>query len=314
MSRYVFGVDVGGTAIKFGLFNTEGELLEKQSVPTDTAQGGVRILPAVAETIKSMLAQRNLTAEALDGVGMGLPGPVDGAGIVHGCINLGWGTVDAAGKLRDLLGGKVKVVAANDANAAALGELRFGGGKGYASAVVVTLGTGVGGGIVMGNGVLPGTNGAAGELSHMTVDPTETEKCACGKCGCLEQYASARGIVRVAKRLMARSDTPSALRSMDEFTSVEICKLASEGDDVCVAALDVCAEAIGRALSFTACVVDPEVFILGGGMSRAGDVLFEPVRAYYRKYAFTPSRETPIIPAELGNDAGIFGCAALILN
>lgn len=310
----MIGADVGGTAVKLGLFSAQGSLLEKRSIPTDTKENGTHILPDAAVAVREMLAHRRIRMEQVAGLGAGVPGPVDAEGLVHGCVNLGWGTVDVSRVLTYLLPEIPNIAAANDADAAALGELYYGGGKGYHSAVMLTLGTGVGGGIVLDGGVLPGYHGAAGELGHMTVNPEEKEPCACGKRGCLEQYASANGLVRAAKRLLAMQDTPSPLREMSSFSSVEICDLARTGDALCLAALDRCGEAIGRALSFAACTVDPEVFILGGGLSQAGDVLFEPIRAYYQRYAFSPCRSTPVVPASLGSDAGVFGCAGLILR
>lgn len=314
MEQYVIGADVGGTAVKLGLFSARGDLLEKWSIPTDRSENGAHILPDTAAAAREALVRRGIGAEQIAGLGAGVPGPVDAEGVVHGCVNLGWGTVDVPRALASLLPEIPNIAASNDANAAALGELHFGGGKRYHSAVMLTLGTGVGGGVVLCGGILPGHNGAAGALGHMTVEPDETEMCACGKRGCLEQYASANGLVRTAKRLLSRTGAPSGLRALDGFTSVEVCELARSGDALCLAALDRCGEAIGRALSFVACAVDPEVFILGGGLSRAGEVLFDPIRTYYRKYVFSPARGTPIIPAALGSDAGIYGCAELILR
>jgi predicted NBD/HSP70 family sugar kinase len=159
------------------------------------------------------------------------------------------------------------VAAANDANVAALGELWQGGGKGKNSAVVFTLGTGVGGGVVIGGKIIAGANGGGGEVGHITVEPSETVSCNCGKCGCLEQYASANGIVRMAKKMLAECYVPSALRDMERFTSKDICDLARDGEEMAYSIIDRCCEYLGRAMSFVACTVDPDVFIIGGGMS-----------------------------------------------
>jgi len=207
-----------------------------------------------------------------------------------------------------------KVAAGNDANVATLGELWQGGGQGFCSAVMMTLGTGVGGGVVVDGRIVAGRNGGAGEIGHITVEPDETEPCACGKKGCVEQYASANGIVRLAKRMLAQSDAPSALRQMQQFSSKEICELAAQGDSMAVRILDRCGEYLGRALACASAVTDPDVFIVGGGMSRAGKVLTDVIQHHYGKYAFHVSAHTPIKTACLGNDAGIYGCAKMIIG
>lgn len=314
MKPYVLGVDIGGTTVKLGLFSAEGELLEKWEIPTRTEQGGEQILPDVAQAISAKLAGRGIPQRQVEGIGIGVPGPVDEENVVHKCVNLGWGVFSVRERMNELLPEIPNVAAGNDANVATLGELWQGGGKGkgHDSAVMFTLGTGVGGGVVLGGRIVPGTNGGAGEVGHMTVEPGETETCGCGKRGCLEQYASANGVVALAKRMLAECDKPSALRGMDGFTSREICDLAREGEEMAVAIVDRCCDYLGRAMSFVACAIDPDIFIVGGGMSRAGDVLTDAVRKYYQTYAFHVSANTPIVIARLGNDAGIYGCAKMI--
>lgn len=207
-----------------------------------------------------------------------------------------------------------KVVAGNDANVATLGELWQGGGKGCRSAVMFTLGTAVGAGVVVDGKIVAGANGGGGEIGHMTVEPQETVPCACGKYGCLEQYASANGVVRLARRMLSESKKASALRAMEAFTAKEICDLARDGEELAVDILDRFGEYMGRALSYVSCVVDPDIYIVGGGMSRAGEIVIEAIERYYRKYAFHVSVGTPIVLAELGNDAGIYGCAKMVLS
>ena len=314
MRPYVLGVDVGGTSVKLGLFSADGALLEKWEIPTRTEENGALILPDIADSIREKLAERHIMTEQVEGIGMGVPGPVDKEGRVHRCINLGWGVLDIKEEMNRYLPEIPRVVAGNDANVATLGELWQGGGKGYDSAVMFTLGTGVGGGVVIDGRIIAGKNGGAGELGHITVEPGETEVCACGKYGCLEQYASANGIVRMAKRMLAADDRPSALREMPAFTSREICDLAREGEEMAVAIVDRFGEYMGRGMSYMSCAVDPDVFIIGGGMSKAGDLLIRAVSGYYRKYAFHVSADTPAVLAKLGNDAGIYGGAKLILS
>lgn len=314
MKHYIFGVDVGGTTVKLGMFSGEGELLEKWEIPTRIQNGGQQILPDVAASVENAMARRGIDANQVKGIGLGVPGPVVGDGTVHSCVNLGWGTKKLDEEMKALMPGIAKIAAGNDASLAALGELWKGGGKGYRSTVMVTLGTGVGGGVVMDGKIVPGAHGCGGEVGHITVEPEELESCGCGKRGCLEQYASANGIVRLAKRMLEQSEEPSELRSMERFTSKEICDLARDGEPMAGKIVDRFGAYLGRAMSYMSCVVDPEVFIIGGGMSRAGRVVTDAIKKYYREYAFGVSKETDIVVAELGNDAGIYGCAKLIIG
>lgn len=316
MKPYVFGVDIGGTTVKLGLFSSEGELLEKWEIPTRTERSGAGIFPDVAQAIRAALENRGVDPGQVEGVGIGVPGPVDEHHVVHKCVNLGWGVFSVRERMRALLPEIPRVAAGNDANVAALGELWQGGGKGrgHKSAVLFTLGTGVGGGVVLNGRIVPGANGGAGEVGHMTVDPLETETCTCGKRGCLEQYASANGVVRLARRMLAQSELPSGLRGMDDFTAREICDLAREGEEMALRIVDRCGDYLGRAMSYVSCVIDPDIYIVGGGMSRAGSVLTDSILKYYQKYAFHVSARTGIVVARLGNDAGIYGCAKMILT
>ena len=314
MGRYAIGADVGGTSVKFGLFSTDGALLKKWEIPTNTQDNGVHILPDVAASISAVLAEEGISLLDVIGLGIGVPGPVNATGVVCTCDNLGWGTVDVRARMSELLPGISKIAVENDANVATLGELRQGSGTDYSSAVMFTLGTGVGGGVVLDGAIVSGVNGAAGEVGHFTVEPQETEVCGCGKCGCLEQYASANGIVRLGRRMLAGCDTPSPLRAMDTFSAKDICDLARSGDALASAILNRCAAYLGLAMSYVSCTVNPQIFIVGGGMSRAGAVLIDAIAHHYRRYAYHPTTQTPILEAKLGNDAGIFGCAAMILE
>ena len=282
MKSYAVGVDVGGTSVKLGLFSVTGNLLEQWEIPTRTENGGENILPDIAGTIRDKLSERGVAPDAVEGIGIGVPGPVDDSFTVHKCVNLGWGVLNLKEEMNRLLPEIPRVAAGNDANVAALGELWRGGGKGRRSAVMVTLGTSVGGGVVIDGKIVAGTNGGAGEIGHMTVEPTETELCTCGKRGCLEQYASAKGIVRMAKEMLTQSEKASVLREMDEFTAKDICDAAREGEEMAGAIMGRFGEYLGRALSYISCTVDPDVYIIGGGMSRAGELLIHAVSGYYR--------------------------------
>jgi len=314
MKAYAIGVDVGGTTVKLGLFSTEGVLVHKWEIPTRTENGGENVLPDIVSAIRAELNERGIAPAEVEGIGIGVPGPVDGEFTVHKCVNLGWGVFNLKSRMNELIPEIPNVAAGNDANVATLGEVWQGGGKGHSSAVMFTLGTGVGGGVVIDNRIVAGVNGGAGEVGHMTVEPHETVPCACGKSGCLEQYASANGIVRMAKVMLGECDTPSALRDMEKFSSKEICDLAREGESMAAAIVDRFGEYLGRAMSLVSCTVDPEVYIIGGGMSRAGSIILDAVEKYYKKYAFHVSANTPIALAKLGNDAGIYGCVRMVIS
>ena len=210
MSKYVFGVDIGGTTVKLGLFDVEGNVLDKWEIPTRTEESGAKILPDIAKSIQDKIREKNMTAEEVVGVGAGAPGPVDDNGVIHMAVNLGWGKFSIKDTLEKILG--LPVMAGNDANVAALGEMWKGGGQGSSNMIAVTLGTGVGGGIITGGRVLTGAVGAGGEIGHIHVEDREEESCNCGNKGCLEQYASATGITRLANRKLAGSDRESILR------------------------------------------------------------------------------------------------------
>ena len=312
MANYVFGVDIGGTTVKIGLFSAEGELLDKWEITTRTDDGGAYILGDIADSVKAKMEEKSIAAEDVLGVGMGVPGPVREDGTVIKCVNLGWGIFNAADELGKLLGMKVKV--GNDANMAALGEMWQGGGKGHQNIVMITLGTGVGGGIILNGKMLAGVNGAGGEIGHMTMDLTETDVCNCGKRGCLEQYASATGIVRMANKALNDSDRPSKLREVQYISAKEIFDAAKTGDDLAMELVEALGKKLGLAMAQVAAVVDPEVFVIGGGVSRAGQLLIDVTDKYFKQFAFHACKNTGIALAVLGNDAGMYGGARAVLG
>lgn len=311
MGKCCFGVDVGGTTVKMGLFTPDGDLLEKWEIPTRTEDQGSHIIGDIADAIEKKITEAGLVRDDIIGVGVGVPGPVDKNGVVLQAVNLGWGIVDLGSELGKATGFPVK--AGNDANVAALGELWKGGGKGYDDMVLVTLGTGVGGGIIVNGKMVVGVNGAGGEIGHIHLEDNETEACGCGNFGCLEQYASATGIVRLAKRKLAAVDTPSSLRST-EVSSKTIWDAVKAGDALAVEVAEEFGDYLGKGLSIIAAICNPKVFVLGGGVSKAGDILITYVQKYYEKYAFHASRDALFRLAVLENDAGIFGAAKLILE
>lgn len=311
MANYLFGVDIGGTTVKIGLFNIEGELLEKWEITTRTDDGGAYILSDIAASVNAKMEEKGIDKSDVKGVGMGVPGPVKEDGTVVKCVNLGWGVFNAAEELGELLGLPVKV--GNDANMAALGEFWQGGGKEYQNVVMVTLGTGVGGGIIINGKILAGVNGAGGEIGHMTIDLNEQDACNCGKKGCLEQYASATGIVRLANRALQASDKPSKLREVKYISAKEIFDAAKSGDDIALDLVEEHGKRLGYALANIACVVDVDAFVIGGGVSRAGQILIDTTKKYFQQYAFHACRNTVFELATLGNDAGMFGGAAAVI-
>lgn len=315
MKEYAFGIDLGGTTAKVGLFTTSGALIDKWEVPTDTSNKGEHILGNLAAAIHEKMEEKELAADQIEGVGIGVPGPVQDASVVPiVCANLGgWGQQNVAATLSGLLGG-IPVKVGNDANVAALGEIWMGTAKGCRSAVMVTLGTGVGGGVIVNGQVIDGAHGAGGEIGHITVSRTETAVCGCGKRGCLEQYSSATGVVRCMNKLLDENpDEPCVLRGTD-FAAKDVFDAARAGDKLAQREVDEMAGMLGMALANIAATADPEMFLLGGGVSRAGDILLDAVTSHFKEYAFSSCRATPIKQASLGNDAGIYGAVRLIVG
>lgn len=312
MGNLCFGIDIGGTSVKLGLFTTEGELLDNWEIPTRKEDRGSFILKDVAVSLKQKIEEKALKQEDIIGIGIGVPGPVTEDGTVLQCVNLGWGILNVAKEMKSLTGFETKV--GNDANVAALGEMWQGGGKGYKDLIMVTLGTGVGGGVILDGKILTGSNGAAGEIGHITVSYDEPESCNCTKHGCLEQFASATGIVKETKRMLEKSEEPSALRDVPALSAKVIFDAAKEGDILALRSVDQLGRYLGIALSHVAAVVDPQAFVIGGGVSKAGDMLTEVIRKHYEQNVMMALKGKEFKLALLGNDAGIYGSAKLILE
>ena len=308
MAQYYVGVDVGGTTVKMGMFSDTGELLDKWEIPTRRKNNGKYILSDIVDSIEE---KRETFEGNIKGIGVGIPGPVTADGTVLKCANLGWDVFSVSNKLASLTGvGNVKV--GNDANVAALGEMWKGAGEGEKDLIMVTLGTGVGGGIIIDGHPVVGAHGAGGEIGHITVRNDETETCGCGRKGCLEQYASATGLVRLTKRYFEKN-TKNSILNKKEITAKEVFDAAKAGDE---AALEITQEFgayLGQALVNLAATVDPAVFVIGGGVSKAGDILLDIVRKYFYDHAFYGNQKTKILLATLGNDAGIYGAAKQVL-
>lgn len=311
MKKYVFGVDVGGTTVKLGFFDCQGNLLDKWEIPTRTENQGSKILPDVAESIQTKMKESNITKEEVVGVGLGAPGPIDAQGVVYNAVNLGWGVFSIKDTLAALL--ELPVQAGNDANVAALGEMWKGGGKGCRNLVAVTLGTGVGGGIIVEGKMLTGSVGAGGEIGHIHVEDNETEACNCRKKGCLEQYTSATGIVRLAKRRLEKDTAPSMLRK-DNISAKTVFDAVKAGDRLAIEVASQFGDYLGKALGVIAGVLNPEVFVIGGGVSKAGDILFDYIIPPFERTVFANCKNVKFALATLGNDAGIYGAAKLVIG
>ena len=311
MGTYCFGIDVGGTTVKCGLFRTDGTLVEKWEIPTRKENNGDQILPDVAAAVNAKIEEKGISKDDVEGVGIGVPGPVNSKGEVDRAVNLYWGYKDVAGEMEELTGLPAK--AGNDANVAALGEAWKGAAAGSSDVIMVTLGTGVGGGINVDGKIEPRHHGAGGEIGHANVDHHETESCNCGNKGCLEQFASATGIVRMAKKELAVSAEKSVLRDVENISAKAVLDAFKENDPVAVATMKKVGEQLGGALAIISCVTDPETIVIGGGVSKAGQPLIDCIQKYYREYTFSSCKDTPIVIATLGNDAGIYGAAKMVL-
>lgn len=311
MGKYIFGVDIGGTTVKLGFFDREGTLLDKWEIPTRTEDGGCNILPDVAESISEKLKEKDVAIEDVAGIGVGAPGPIDGEGVVHRAVNLGWGVFSIKKTLEDIL--HLPVMAGNDANVAALGEMWKGGGRGSRDMIMVTLGTGVGGGIITNGRILTGVCGAGGEIGHVHVEDAETESCNCGNYGCLEQYTSATGITRLANKKLAGCDKESVLRG-GEVSAKTVFDAVKQKDALAMEVAEEFGKYLGDGLAVIASVINPDTIVIGGGVSRAGEILMDYIKPHYEKNVFHGSREVKFALATLGNDAGIYGSAKLVLD
>jgi glucokinase len=316
-NQWIVGVDLGGTTTKIAFLTSDGEIVHKWEIPTDNSNEGQNITSNIARAIDEKLHLLGLTKDKLLGIGMGAPGPVDyKTGIILNAVNLGWkdnfplkASLEAATSL--------PAVIENDANCAALGEMWSGAGNGAKDLVCVTLGTGVGGGVIADGSIIQGVNGAAGEIGHITAIPFGGAPCNCGKTGCLETVASATGIVRLAMLALNESESKSELTEMlasnGSITAKNVFDSARNGDVLAQKVLGEVSFHLGFVLANIANTLNPEKIVLGGGVSRAGAILLDSVNENFAKFAFSAVREsTKLALATLGNDAGVIGAAWLI--
>ncbi len=311
--KYAVGVDIGGTTVKIGIFEESSKLIEKWEIPTVTADGGKQIVGDIAKSVLAKLEANGIAKSDVIGIGVGAPGAVDEEGYMPGgAVNLGWKPFNMREAFEKEFDG-IPVKGANDANVAAFGEMWQGGGRGHDDMVAVTLGTGVGGGIIINGKILAGSTGGGGEIGHIHIVDDEPDTCGCGGHGCLEQYASATGIVRLANRRLAKDDAPSALRE-GELSAKAVFDAVKAGDKVAIEIAEQFGYYLGKGLAAVANVVNPQIFVIGGGVSKAGEILLSFIEPSFKKYVFPACRGAKFALAQLGNDAGIVGAAGMILQ
>ena len=315
MKKYAFGADIGGTTIKLGLFETLGNLIEVWEIPTRIEENGKYILIDIAASIEEKLKEKKISKLDVEGIGMGVPGPVGRDGNVLKCVNLGWGVFNVEKEMTTLTGFKAK--AGNDANVAALGERWKGAGENQPDVVFMTLGTGVGGGVIT-NGEMVHGAGAGGEIGHINVQPNGY-LCTCGNHGCLETYASATGVVRVARDMAeefaGKSDLKKMLDDGQDISSKIVFDLAKDGDVLAERVVDRVCYYLGFACANIGSLINPSYIVIGGGVSAAGKFLLDQVDSYFKEFAFpSVKKSTTLKLAELGNEAGVIGAASLALK
>lgn len=310
--KYCFGIDIGGTTVKMGLFEADGNLIDKWEIKTRTENKGEAILPDIAESVNEKIVEHGIAKSDICGAGVGIPAPVKADGIVANTANLGWGYKEVKRELEELTG--LTIETGNDANVAALGEMWLGAGRGHQNMIMATLGTGVGGGIIINGKSVIGSHGAGGEIGHLCVNYNETESCGCGNKGCLEQYASATGIARLARKRLEKDNEASVLREEEVITAKEVFDAVKAGDKVSIEIAEEFGRYLGYAMANLAAACDPSVIVIGGGVSKAGEVLLGYIQKPFEERAFFSNKETDFVLAELGNDAGICGAARLVLD
>ncbi len=313
MDKIVLGLDIGGTSVKIGFITRKGEILKKWEIPTNRKEHGKYIVEEIWQSVLKNLNSINLDQQSIYSIGAGAPGFIDrNSGIIYEAVNIGWKNYNLAGQLKALA--NVPVFIENDANLAALGENWKGAGNGARNMIAVTLGTGVGGGIIVNGEVLNGVNGTGGEIGHIIVE-SEGAVCNCGGKGCLETIVSATGMVRQALELIG--DNPSSQLSNlydknGEVSAKDVFNLAGKGDKLSQQIIDRNTGILGSLLANLSVIINPSVITIGGGLSQAGETFINAIANSFHKKAMPRVSEVCSIKvAELGNDAALIGAAKM---
>lgn len=310
--KYAFGVDIGGERIRLSYLDETGKLLSKWTVETPRGQGTNQVLSVIAEQVEGYMSENGIFEDDVAGIGVGIPGPVNSGGTVNKCVNLGWGMFNIDRALSGLTG--LNVVATNIANAAALGESWLGSGRNCRNMFYVAVNTGVGGAIIANGQLISGAHGGGGEIGHMIINRQETESCTCGNKGCLEQYCSPFGIVRVAKRYLAAGASMSPLRLKRNLTHEDVFAAAAKGDKAAKEILDKVYTYAGEMIANVCAVTNPDTVILGGQLVRFGRPVLEGIAKQFQKFVFHANRVVRFELAALGEDAALYGAAKLALD
>lgn len=305
--RYGFGVDILGTHIKYGFFEESGKLVEKWQTALPGYRDSNQIIPSIAEEVEKYLSRRGIFEDDVIGIGVGIPGPVSSTGVVNKCVNFSWGVFNIDRALSGLTGLRVK--SSNVANLSALGECWLGSGS--RNMVLMAMNTGLGGGIVCDGTLVNGANGGAGEIGHIIVNKKETEACTCGKFGCVEQYCSPIGIVRVARRQLSATRTPSVLRNRKIFDYQDVLRAAAAGDKIAKDVMHQVYDYAGQALAAICCVTNPDTIVLGGEFCKIGQPAMDGISRAFRKYVFHANENVRFQFAALGEDDTIYGALKL---
>ncbi len=306
MEKYIYGIDIGGTTIKIGLFSLEGDLLDKWEIVTNRADNGIHVLKDIHESIK----RHQVDLKDILGYGFGVPGPVVDGLIIKG-INIDWENYNLQTEFSKLTNNEM-VFVENDANVAALGETWQGAAKGYKNSAMITVGTGVGGGIIVNSKIVDGAHGSGGEIGHIRVIHENGLLCNCGNKGCLETVASATGIKNMFKSMLRLSELTTELKDIQNISVKMIFDAAKKGDPLCLAVVDKITYYLGYTCQILSVITNPDIIIIGGGVSNAGNFFIDKIRKHFREIAFKSVKNTLIVKAKLGNDAGIYGAASLV--
>lgn len=312
MSKFNVGIDIGGTSIKFGLFDESDKLLYKWSIDTDTSDEGKKIVPEVSDSLLHFFSEKEIRLEDLLSIGIDIPGPAIHGDKVLKAVNLNWKEEFNIAKLMKscLKNDKVYIYALNDANAAAYGEYVYGAGKNYKTEFMATLGTGIGGALVFDDKIIEGMHGGAGEIGHVKVFDKYELRCNCGGIGCLETIAARKGIISLAKKNIASKKYKSSLNdreNLDDLDVKEICDLAKMGDELCDETIKEAMRYVGKAISYVSEIVEPECVIIGGGIAKAGDIILDYIKDGYDRFSTMTTVKPFFGLAKLQNEAGIYG-------